>query len=91
MPDRADVIARDGIGIMQKWSHSTLSDVEYLAQVLRAYGEEARREEREACATLADHGGPDAPWDGRDQRELDNIALTAKRIAAAIRAREEKG
>lgn len=44
-------------------------------------------EEREACAKLAANGGPDAPWNGRDREELENLALCARRIAAAIRAR----
>jgi len=54
--------------------------VAVIAATLRAYAEEARREEREACAKLVeDHGHSN----GR-------IRASHKHLAAAIRARGEK-
>ena len=47
--------------------------------------------ERERCAKIAESGGCDAPWNGRDQEERDKIDFTAKRIAAALRADAEGG
>ena len=68
-------------GVVTKWIDAVVAK-EYHRDVA-----EARREEREACAMIADHGGPDAPWNGRDQEELDNLQHCASRIAAAIRSR----
>jgi len=58
----------------------------FAAQEAEQASAQARAEERERCAQLADHGGPDAPWNGRDAEELKNMEFVAKRIAAAIRA-----
>ena len=67
-----------------------------IVQALRAYAEEARREEREACALESlEHGYPDqhpeAEWDMRQcQDSFIGLYCCGPCIAAAIRARREK-
>ena len=84
MTDRANELA---LRVLETCSHG-VSDyddsygpcLQCTAVALRAYAEEARREEREACAKLVeDHGHSN----GR-------IRASHKHLAAAIRARGEK-
>jgi len=64
-----------------------------LATVLRAYAEEARREEREACAAFVERMGalaltiPGAP----SPEAAAHVAETCAQIAISIRARGERG
>jgi len=86
MTDRADALAyriiegwnSDGVLTEGRSKHALASEI---VTALRTYAEEARREEREACAKLIeDHGHSN----GR-------IRASHRHLAAAIRARGEKG
>ena len=96
MTDRADELARR---VFENCTHGVSDYDAYgpclrcTADALRAYAEEARREEREACAAFVERMGalaltiPGAP----SPEAAAHVAETCAQIAISIQARGEKG
>ena len=93
MTDRADGVACNLVEAWLSGGGQVAHLQDAIATTLRAHAEEARREEREACAAFVERMGalaltiPGAP----SPEAAAHVAETCAQIAISIRARGEKG